>query len=56
MHKLNVRSSTLSDLKKVDVGIWKGDQFKGTTIPTLQEVLKIIPLKEKELHRIKRRS
>lgn len=42
-NKLNVRSSTLSDLKKVDVGIWKGDQFKGTTIPTLQEVLKIIP-------------
>ncbi len=43
INKLNVRSSTLSDLKKVDVGIWKADQFKGTTIPTLQEVLKIIP-------------
>lgn len=41
--KLKVRLSTLSELKKIDVGIWKGDQFKGTTIPTLQEVLNIIP-------------
>lgn len=41
--KVKIQSSTLSDLKKIDVGIWKGDQFKGTTIPTLQEVLEIIP-------------
>ncbi len=42
-NKFNVRNSTLSELKKADVGIWKGNEFKGTTIPTLQEVLKIIP-------------
>ncbi|MGQ9642848.1 MAG: glycerophosphodiester phosphodiesterase [Ignavibacterium sp.] len=41
--KLKVRSSTLSELKKLDVGSWKDDKFKGTTIPTLQEVLEIIP-------------
>lgn len=42
-NKLNVCNSTLHELKKVDAGIWKGEGFKGTTIPTLQEVLQIIP-------------
>ena len=42
-NKLNVRNSTLSELKKVDAGIWKGKQFKGATIPTLQEIFQIIP-------------
>jgi len=41
--KIKVQSSTLSELKKLDVGIWKGDQYKGTTIPTIQEVFNIIP-------------
>lgn len=41
--RLNVRTSTLSELKKLDVGSWKGNEFKGTKIPTLQEVLSIIP-------------
>ena len=41
--KLKVRSSTLVELKKIDVGSWMDDKYKGTTIPTLQEVLKIIP-------------
>lgn len=40
---VKVQSATLSELKKIDVGIWKGDQFKGTTIPTLQEVFNVIP-------------
>ncbi len=41
--KLKVRSSTLSELKSVDFGTRKDDQFKGVKIPTLQEVLDIIP-------------
>ncbi|MFN3695171.1 MAG: glycerophosphodiester phosphodiesterase family protein, partial [Ignavibacterium sp.] len=47
--KLNVKSSSLSELKKIDVGLRKGEQFTGTKIPTLQEVLQIIPEK-KGLH------
>ncbi|AFH50553.1 Glycerophosphoryl diester phosphodiesterase [Ignavibacterium album JCM 16511] len=46
---IRVTSSTLDELKKVDVGIRKGNQFAGTTIPTLQEVLDIIP-EQKGLH------
>jgi glycerophosphoryl diester phosphodiesterase len=42
-NKLNIRSSVLSELKKLDVGIWKGDEYKGSAIPTIQEVLRIIP-------------
>jgi glycerophosphoryl diester phosphodiesterase len=41
--KLPVRSSTLAELKKLDVGSWKGAEYKGASIPTLQEVLEIIP-------------
>lgn len=41
--KISITSSYLSELKKIDVGIWKGEQFAGTRIPTLQEVLQIIP-------------
>ncbi|MFN3873266.1 MAG: glycerophosphodiester phosphodiesterase family protein [Ignavibacterium sp.] len=47
--KINVISSSLSELKKIDVGLRKGEQFTGTKIPTLQEVLQIIPEK-KGLH------
>lgn len=41
--KLIVRSSSLAELKKLDIGSWKGKEYKGTQIPTLQEVLQIIP-------------
>jgi len=41
--KIKVRSSELSELKKLDVGSWKSNNYIGTTIPTLQEVLGIIP-------------
>ncbi|MBI5660714.1 MAG: hypothetical protein HZC46_01040 [Ignavibacterium album] len=47
--KIKVTSSNLSELKKIDVGIRKGGRFAGATIPTLQEVLQIIPGK-KGLH------
>lgn len=46
---IKVISSTLAELKKIDVGIKKGKHFAGTTIPTLQEVLQIIP-EQKGLH------
>jgi glycerophosphoryl diester phosphodiesterase len=46
---IDVKSSTLTELKNVDLGIRKGEQFAGTKIPTLQEVLEIIP-EQKGLH------
>lgn len=48
-NKLNVCRSNLSELKKLDVGIWKGERFKGETIPSLQEIIQIIP-KEKGIY------
>jgi len=41
--KTAVRSSSLAELKKLDIGSWKGKEYTGTQIPTLQEVLEIIP-------------
>ncbi|MGQ9799206.1 MAG: glycerophosphodiester phosphodiesterase family protein [Ignavibacterium sp.] len=46
---IDVRSSTLTELKNVDLKIRNGEQFAGTTIPTLEEVLQIIP-EQKGLH------
>jgi len=40
---LTVAKSTLSELKKLDFGSFKGKQFKGTKIPTLAEVFAGIP-------------
>lgn len=38
-----VSELTLSELQKLDAGIKKGVQFKGTRIPTLRETLQIMP-------------
>ena len=38
-----VKELTLADLKKLDAGSWKGSRFKGELIPTLKEVLEIMP-------------
>lgn len=38
--KGKVNSYTLSELKKLDAGSWLSPKFKGTTIPTLDEVFK----------------
>jgi glycerophosphoryl diester phosphodiesterase len=38
-----VSEVTLSQLRTLDVGRWKGEAFIGETIPTLAEVLTIIP-------------
>ena len=34
---------TLAELQKLDAGQWKGRQFAGETIPTLDEILAMIP-------------
>jgi len=41
--KLKISSSTLSELRKLDVGSWKHNKFSGEKIPTLKEILKLIP-------------
>ncbi len=40
---LDVRTATLDEIKKVDLGMGKGTALQGITIPTLEEVLQIIP-------------
>jgi glycerophosphoryl diester phosphodiesterase len=40
---LRVAEATLEELKQLDVGSWKGEQFRGECIPTLAEVLAVIP-------------
>lgn len=42
MNKL-VAESTLSDLRALDVGTWKGAAFAGEKIPTLEEMLATVP-------------
>ncbi len=38
-----VAEMTLEALRTLDVGAWKGDRWKGTRIPTLEEVLETVP-------------
>ena len=44
-----VSKSTLAELQQLDVGSWKAEKYKGEKIPTLQEVLKVIPANKKIL-------
>ena len=39
-----VKDRTLAELKTLDVGSWKSPQFAGERIPTLAEVLDIVPI------------
>lgn len=41
--KGKVNEFLLSELRELDAGLWKGDRYKGEKIPTLEEVLNIIP-------------
>lgn len=41
--KLVIRESTLAELRALDVGAWHSDEFKGTPIPLLSEVLATVP-------------
>jgi glycerophosphoryl diester phosphodiesterase len=43
---LDVTTSTLAELRQLDMGRWKGEQWEGEPIPTLSEVLAGVP-KEK---------
>ena len=45
--KLNIAESTFDELRQLDVGIWKGEAFRGERIPTLSEVLSVIPAGKK---------
>lgn len=38
-----IGDQTFAELRKLDVGTWKGKRYKGEKIPTLVEVLKTIP-------------
>ena len=38
-----VKNQTLAELKQLDVGIFKGEQWKGERIPLLKEVLATVP-------------
>lgn len=38
----SVRSYSTKEIKKLDAGIWKGKEFKGTRIPLLSELLDMI--------------
>ncbi|MBI1375519.1 MAG: glycerophosphodiester phosphodiesterase [Phycisphaera sp.] len=40
---LDVAHSTLEELRKLDVGAWKDPKYAGQRIPTLDEVLAVIP-------------
>ena len=42
-----IAETTLKNLRKLDVGLWKDEQWKGTQIPTLAEVFKTIPAEKK---------
>ncbi|MFC1582485.1 glycerophosphodiester phosphodiesterase family protein [Planctomycetota bacterium] len=44
---LKIAESTLEDLKKLDVGSWKGAKWAGEEIPTLEEVPATVPLGKK---------
>ncbi len=38
-----VAAFTLAEIKKLDAGSWKGEQFAGERVPTLTEALEIMP-------------
>jgi glycerophosphoryl diester phosphodiesterase len=48
-----VKKSTLAELKKLDVGLWFSKSWQGLTIPTLREVLQVIPQGKKLFMEIK---
>lgn len=48
-----VKKSTLTELKKLDVGLWFDKSWQGLTMPTLSEVLQIIPQGKKLFMEIK---
>jgi glycerophosphoryl diester phosphodiesterase len=43
----NVRESTLEELRQLDVGSWKDPSFQSERIPTLAEVMSVVPAGKK---------
>jgi len=41
--KLEIGQTTLAELRKLDVGSWKDEKYKGTRIPTIAEVFETVP-------------
>jgi glycerophosphoryl diester phosphodiesterase len=41
--QLVVKTTDYSQLRKLEVGNWKGDRWRGETIPTLEDVLAVVP-------------
>ena len=50
---LKIADSTLEQLRKLEVGAWKHERFRGEPIPTLEEVLAILPKRKRILIEIK---
>ena len=50
---LVISESTLSELKQLDFGSWKGEKWKGEKIPAIQEIFSIIPDNKKIFIEIK---
>lgn len=48
-----VSEKTMAELRTLDVGRWKGEPFAGQTIPTLEEVLDLLPKGKKLFVEIK---
>ncbi len=48
-----VANATLEELRQLDVGSWKGQEWAGTGIPTLGEVFEIVPAGKKIFVEIK---
>lgn len=48
-----VAECTFDELRQLDVGVWKGEQWKGVRMPSLEEVLATIPEGKKLLIEIK---
>ncbi|MSN27276.1 MAG: glycerophosphodiester phosphodiesterase [Geobacter sp.] len=40
---LKIADTTLKELRSLDAGLWKGPEWRGVKIPTLDEVLAVIP-------------
>ncbi|MDA0812061.1 MAG: glycerophosphodiester phosphodiesterase [Verrucomicrobia bacterium] len=48
-----IAEGTFDDLRQLDVGSWKGEQWKGVRMPSLDEVLATIPAGKKLLIEVK---
>jgi glycerophosphoryl diester phosphodiesterase len=51
--ELSMTESTLEELRELDAGKWKGEQFAGEKLPTLDEQIALIPPRKKMFVEIK---